>query len=101
MKTYNSYWVWYRNEPFISILANDQKDVEQFIVDWCMSNSVRPSADEWLIRQVDSVIAKDVVNEVVADVGGGAGIMNPMMGGGGAVGKGYEPVKVKMHPRCF
>lgn len=99
MKTYNSYWVWYRNEPFLGVLANDQKDVEQFIVDWCMSNSVRPVADEWLIRQVDSVISKDVVSEVVADVGGGAGIMNPA--GMGTLGKGYEPIKLKMHPRCF
>lgn len=98
MKTYNSYWVWYRNEPFLGVCANDQKDVEQFIVDWCMSNSVKPVADEWLIRQVDCVISKDVVNEVVADVGGGAGIMNPMAA---PMGKGYEPVRVKMHPRCF
>ena len=101
MKTYNSYWVWYRNEPFLGVLANDQKDVEQFIVDWCMSNNVRPNSDEWLIRQVDSVVSKDVVNEVIADVGGGAGIMQAGMGlpTKGQVVPGM--IKVKMHPRCF
>lgn len=101
MKTYPSYWVWYRNEPFISVLANDQKDVEQFIVDWCMSNNVRPVADEWIIRQVDSVVAKDVVSLIASDLGGGANIMQTA---------GYPSsknqiipgvVRVKMHPRCL
>lgn len=99
MKTYNSYWIWHKSEPFISVLANDQKDVEQFIVDWCMSNNRRPNSDEWLIRQVDAVISKDMISEIVADVGGGAGIMNPAMAA--PLGRGYEPVHVKMHPRCF
>jgi hypothetical protein len=99
MKTYNSYWVWYRDEPFISILALNQKDVEQFIVDWCMSNNIKPSSNEWIIRQVDSVVSKETIAEIGADIGSGAGIMNPMMAG--PTGKGYEPVRVKMHPRCF
>ena len=98
MKTYNSYWIWHRNEPFISVLANDQKDVEQFIVDWCMSNNRRPNSDEWLIRQVDAVISKDMIAEIGSDLGAGSGIMNPIAA---PLGKGYEPVHVKMHPRCF
>ena len=64
-----------------------------------MSNNRRPNSDEWLIRQVDAVISKDVVSEVVGDVGGGAGIMNSPISA--PLGKGYEPVRVKMHPRCF
>ena len=101
MKTYPSYWLWYRNEPFISVSANNQKDVEQFIVDYCMSNNIRPVADEWIIRQVDLIVTKDVIGEIINDMGQGAPALNGPIGSAQTMGKGYEPVRVKMHPRCF
>ena len=101
MKVYNSFAVWYQGDFFMNVLANDQKDVEQFILDWCTGNNLRPTSDEWLIRPADSIISKEVMNEIMQDSGGGGNILGAI---GGAPRKGQAVpglVSVKINPKCW
>lgn len=101
MKVYNSFTVWYRGDTFMNVLANDQKDVEQFILDWCVGNNTQPTADEWLIKPVDSIISKESMNEIMGDSGGSGNILGQV---GSAAAKGQAVpglLKVKINPKCW
>lgn len=101
MKIYNSFSVYYQQEPFVNIIANDQKDVEQFIMDWCQGNQIRPNADEWLIRPVDAIVTKESMNEMMQEGGGGGNIIGNI---GGTIAKGQAVpglLKVKINPKCW
>jgi hypothetical protein len=74
LKQYRSYFVTFRGQPFVNLLCNEQTEVEQFIVDWCQSNNIRPSADEWAIQpDVPAMVSKDIVSQICVDSGGDFG----------------------------
>jgi hypothetical protein len=97
METYSSFTVTFRNKPWLNIVCRDQKDVEQFIVDWCVSNNVRPSSDEWLIQPIDSVIAKEMLSEICGSGGGGLSDFRPTDKRFARAGE----LHVSINPKCW
>ena len=109
MRSYKSYIIWYRKTPIWNVVTNDQRNAEQLITDYCMSNNMRPTTDEWLMTRVDTVISRETVSEIMNEVGAGNNMIAQQAQGMSPAGitqfnkNQAIPglLKVKINPKCF
>lgn len=98
MRTYPSFTVSFRGQPWLNMVCEEQKDVEQFILDWCSSNNIRPSSDEWLIQPVAAVVSKEMLGEICSSQPvGGMSDYAPYDKRQAIPGR----VEVKINPKCW
>ena len=64
MQSYKSHLVFYKQNPFITVVDDKPENAWQFVKDYCRANGISLVADEWIVIPHTSIISKSILDSL-------------------------------------